>query len=78
MKECLLNYLKWKIAPKEMLELRRIKRRADEVKVWCSEFETARVVSEYIENPKRYPYQSMGCHGDIADFRQYVKLINNK
>lgn len=71
-----INWLKWKLAGDEISELCHLKRRTREVAVWCSPDKKAIAISDYLLNCKDYPYQSKGAHGDIADFRGYLKTLD--
>ncbi len=70
------NYIKYKLAGEELKELALIKRRASEVKIWCSHLPSVSYAAEYIENPTKYPYHSLGYHGSIADFRRFIEKVD--
>lgn len=71
-----LNWFKWKLAKDELTEFYSMKQRAKDVEVWCSHVEIASESARYINNPQQYPYQALGSHGSISDFRKYIEGLD--
>lgn len=70
-----VNWLKWKVAEKELNELARLKLHIRTVGDWNSHIDVARATAEYIRDPFSYPRQFMGAHGSIEDFRAYLEKL---
>lgn len=73
-----LNWLKWKVAGDELTEFYSMKQRAKDVEVWCSHVYLASETAKYINDKENYPYQALGYHGSISDFRKYVESLEEK
>ena len=68
------NWLKWKIAGKEMDELARLKLRINELQVWCGyDFPAIDAAGKWLKDIHDYPCQFKGQHGSICDFREYLR-----
>lgn len=75
MEKKFIEWLKWRICGKELTQLWLIKQRANDVKVWCSEFKSVSKAAEYILTPNKYDYQAKGCYTGIEDFREYIRKL---
>lgn len=69
------NWLKWKLAGDELKEFYEMKKRAKDVEVWCSHVTLVSETAKHINDPRDYPYQALGVHGSIGDFRRYVEKL---
>lgn len=64
----IMNWLKWKLAGEELKEFYAMKKRSEDVEVWCSGTKLVSVTAKYINPPESYPYQAFGYQW------QYYKL----
>ena len=69
-------WLRNKLAGKELRELVRLKQDISDLKVWCFANKDVSAAAAWLENPKSYPCQSKGAHGDISDFREYLRKLD--
>ncbi|CAL9971825.1 hypothetical protein VPHF99_0166 [Vibrio phage F99] len=76
MKTKILNWLKWELAGEELHELQQMQCRATEVAIWLSHNKVSSKTADYILKPHTYPYQALGVHGSIEDFRRYIEKIS--
>ncbi|AUR81687.1 hypothetical protein NVP1089O_38 [Vibrio phage 1.089.O._10N.261.51.F9] len=70
------TWLRNKLAGKELRELARLKQDINDLKVWCSGNKDVSAAAAWLENPKSYPCQYRGCHGDITDVREYLRKLD--
>ncbi len=72
------TWLKFKLAGEELQELYCLRRRTEELKVWCSHNKVASDSAKWLQEPTSYPYQCKGYHGSIEDFRAYLDKIKER
>lgn len=73
------EWIKWKIAGKELTELNTLKIRLGLLEDWCGyDFPAVRDSARWAKDIHSYPYQCKGAHGDICDFREFLRASHTK
>lgn len=70
----LRRLLKWVVAGKELYQLKALQNRINDLHVWCG-YNSPLIldVTKWLVDMHDYPRQFQGPHGDICDFREYLR-----
>lgn len=72
------NWLAWKVAKDELVELAILKRNINDLKVWCSHNKDVSAAARWLEDNQDYPYQCFGAKGSIEGVRRYLDKLDKE
>lgn len=72
------NWLAWKVAKEDLIELTTLKRNINDLKVWCSHNKDVSAAASWLEDNEDYPYQGFGAKGCIEDVRRYLDKLDKE